>query len=170
MKLRVVTLGLALVVAFAVADAYACATCGCQAKAKCPMKDGKTACPMAAKVAAAAEKDHGYAEVDTAGLEKLLESKDGVTLVDARFGKYDDGRRIADASQLAANASDEDIQKALPDKDAKIVAYCTSTKCPASEKLAHRLVDLGYKDVVKYPDGIEGWAAAGKPVTDTKKN
>ena len=98
-------------------------------------------------------------------MKKLLASKKKVTVVDARSGKWDDGRRIGKARQLAVNSSEAEIAKALPNKNATIVAYCTNTKCPASAKLAHKLVDLGYKNVVKYPEGVDGWQEAGNAIT-----
>jgi rhodanese-related sulfurtransferase len=148
------------------ADALACDGCGCQAAAK-PKAECKAAC-AAAKTACescpAKAGTHGYTKIDTDGLDKLIQSGEEFVLIDARSGKYDDGRRIGSAKQLAATASEEEIAKALPNKDAKIVAYCSSKKCPASAMLLDRLATLGYKDLVKYPDGIGGWADAGKPV------
>jgi rhodanese-related sulfurtransferase len=112
---------------------------------------------------------HGYQTVSTEELKKTLAKEEPVILVDARSGKYDDGRRIGNAKQLASSASAEEIEAALPDKDAKIVAYCSSLKCPASKQLAHKLVDLGCKNVVKYPDGIDGWVADGNEVKEPAK-
>ena len=103
--------------------------------------------------------------VGTEALAQMIASNTPMTIVDARSGTYDDVRRIANAKQLASDAKGEVIAKALPDKNAVIVAYCTNTKCPASAKLAARLIALGYTKVHKYPDGIEGWVAAGKPVS-----
>ncbi|MCX7847778.1 MAG: rhodanese-like domain-containing protein [bacterium] len=139
-------------------------TCGSATAAECATKCTKgcycdTSCP--GKETA----EHGYRVIDTASLKALLASGEPVTVVDARSGKYDDGRRIAGAISLPANASDEAIARALPDKQAKIVTYCSNTKCPASAKLAKRLVALGYTNVHKYPDGIAGWTAAGNPVS-----
>ncbi|MCX7004870.1 MAG: rhodanese-like domain-containing protein [bacterium] len=88
-----------------------------------------------------------------------------VVVVDARTAKYDDGKRIPGAITVPADATAEQITAALPDKSAKVVVYCTSPKCPASAKLAKTLVKYGYTAVQKYPDGIEGWVAAGKPTT-----
>jgi rhodanese-related sulfurtransferase len=145
-------------------------------EAKCGHKQARKSCRKASKSeagccgAGAKQAKTGYQTVDTDGLKKLIESDQSVVLVDARSGKYDDGRRIASASQLASSASDEEIASALPDKRAKIVAYCTNLKCPASAKLANRLVELGYTDVVKYPDGIDAWQAAGNDVNESKEN
>lgn len=112
--------------------------------------------------------EHHPARVGTDELAQMIASNTPMTIVDARSGKYDDGRRIAGAVQLAADAKDEDIAKALPDTNATIVAYCTNTKCPASTKLAARLIALGYTKIEKYEEGIEGWVAAGKPVSEAK--
>lgn len=126
---------------------------GCQCDTSCPGKSDKEATAAAYKV------------ISTESLKALLASGSPVTVVDARSGKYDDGRRIAGAISLPANASDEAIANALPDKHATIVTYCSNTRCPASAKLAARLVKLGYTNVHKYSDGIAGWTAAGNAVT-----
>lgn len=46
-----------------------------------------------------------------------------------------------------------------------IVIYCLHD-CWMSWNAARRAVALGYTDVVWYPDGTDGWAAAGLPLTD----
>ncbi len=127
---------------------------GCVKAKKC-----KSACGSA-KAASQA-----YSTINTESLKALVASGESVVIVDARSGKYDDGRRIPGAISLAADASKETIKQALPDKGAKIVAYCSSEKCPASANLAKRLVKYGYSNVHKYPEGIAGWTASGNTVT-----
>ena len=134
-------------------QALACATCGCRAKAK-PGKEQVTK----------AKDKHEHKTIGTKELRKLIKSDKKIVLLDARAGKWDDGRRIAHARQLAPNASKRGIRKAAPDKNARIVAYCTNKQCGASEVLARKLIHMGYKNVTKYPDGIEGWVAAGNKV------
>lgn len=154
MKTRMIAMTVVAAGAFLLAgDARACG-CGCAAPAPKKVEN---------KVAAA--EAHGYTTINTEGLKKLLAAGKKALVFDARFGKYDDGRRIEGATQLGANASAKDIAKAAPDKNAKIVLYCTNLKCPASKTLAHKMVALGYKNIVKYPDGIEGWVAAGNKAT-----
>jgi rhodanese-related sulfurtransferase len=108
--------------------------------------------------------------VDTAGVKKVVDADDGTVIIDARSGKWDDGKRIGKAKSLNADSSDADIAAALPAKDAKIITYCAGVKCPASAKLAEKLHKLGYQDVTEYPEGIAGWVESGHPVTETKKN
>ena len=107
--------------------------------------------------------------IDTEGLQQIVSEGSSATIIDARSAKYDDGKRIPGAIALTADASDENIAAALPNKDAQIVTYCSNLKCPASDKLAKRLTALGYNNVVKYPEGIEGWSTAGQKVVETEK-
>jgi len=100
----------------------------------------------------------------TAGLQELIKAKTPAAILDARSGKYDDGKRIPGATQLSPTAEDADIAKVLPDKKAMIVTYCAGLKCPASKMLADKLRKLGYTNVLEYPEGIEGWIAAGNTV------
>jgi len=105
------------------------------------------------------------AEINTSALKALIQSGVKLTLVDARVGKFDDGRRIPNALNLGPDAKDSDIASALTAKDALIVSYCANLKCPASRRLAARLATLGYTHVLEYPQGIEGWASEGNLVT-----
>jgi rhodanese-related sulfurtransferase len=109
------------------------------------------------------------AEINTSALKSLLNSGVKVTLVDARTGKFDDGRRILDAINLGPEAKDEEIMRALKSKDALIVSYCANLKCQVSRQLAARLTAMGYKHVLEYPQGIEGWVGEGNPVIQVSK-
>jgi len=136
-----------------------CGTCGGEAK------QARKQCEAACKATEATEdKAHGAAaEIDTAALATLVQSKAAVVL-DARTGKYDDGRRIPGAKALSPKASEKEANKAIGDKDQLVVTYCSNTQCPASNMLATRLKKLGYSNILEYSKGIEGWAADGQEV------
>jgi rhodanese-related sulfurtransferase len=51
-----------------------------------------------------------------------------------------------------------------PAKDAKLIFYCYNPLCGASELAADRARALGYRNVWRMPEGIEGWRAANRPV------
>lgn len=153
-----------------------CGTCGVGdekskegAGAACPAgacavgADAK-ACP---KDACCANEVKG-AVVDTASVAALLNSKTPVVVLDARSGKYDDGKRLPGAKSLNADSPDADVAKLLPDKKALVVTYCAGVKCPASGKLAAKLKKLGYENVLEYSDGMEGWLKAGHAVETAK--
>ena len=44
------------------------------------------------------------------------------------------------------------------------MVYCKNTECPASEKAASRLDELGYRSVFDYEAGKVDWKEAGLPV------
>jgi len=52
----------------------------------------------------------------------------------------------------------------LPDKDARIVTYCSNTACPNSGIAAAQLAKLGYTNVRKYAEGKQDWREAGLPL------
>ena len=144
-------------------------TC-CPAAKPFSAKAAKTKCGPGCAKACCAKKESAKATLSTATLQVLLRAKVPVVLLDARGGtKYDDARRIPGAKPLAVNASPEQLAAAVPSKDALIVTYCGSRKCPLSHRLSHRLKKAGYTNLLEYPDGIKGWAQAGNPLDGPAK-
>ena len=148
-----------------------CGTCGPRPKAvdkaacvQCVAAKGACVTCAPAKSVKTVEK----AEIDSHVLERLIASKAKVVILDARSGKWDDGRRIPGAKQLAPSASAKEVAKLIKSKKSLVVTYCTNLKCGASGKLAARLAELGYKNVIEYPYGIDGWAEHGGKVVKTK--
>jgi len=107
--------------------------------------------------------------VNTTALFALLKTKTPLILLDARSGKFDDGKRIPGAKSLNDQSKPEEIEKVVLAKDALIVTYCAGLKCPASHKLAEHLKKLGYTHVIEYSEGIEGWTKAGNEVETAKQ-
>jgi rhodanese-related sulfurtransferase len=108
------------------------------------------------------------ATITPAGLGALLQARTSLVVLDARSGKYDDGRRVPGAKSLTDQATAEEVAKLVPAKDALIVTYCANPKCPASPKLAQHLRSLGYSNIVEMPEGIDGWVAEGRAVESAK--
>lgn len=169
MKIKTLFTGTFLVLALTGQAVWACATCGCQSKKTEDETAAKKSCGTCAtatskKACATKRHAHKHKTIDTSGLKEALESK-AVIVLDARSGKFDDGRRIPGAKQLSADADDKSIKaKAGADKTAKIVTYCSSLKCGASAKLAKRLRKEGYTNVIEYPVGIAGWVEGGNKI------
>ncbi len=111
-----------------------------------------------------AGKDPGEPEINAAALRALMNSGEHMHIFDARTGKYDDGRRVPGAGNLSPMARPERVAGVLHGKDDLIVTYCSNLKCPASRALADGLRKMGYRNVIEYPQGIDGWAEAGYPV------
>lgn len=109
------------------------------------------------------------AVINTEGLKALLDAKASLVLLDARSGKWDDGKRIPGAKSLDAAATEDQVAAVIPSKDALVVTYCSNLKCPASRKLAEHLAGLGYSNVIEFPEGIGGWVEKGHAVVDAAK-
>ena len=109
------------------------------------------------------------AVVNTEALAALLRAKVPMTVLDARTGKYDDGRRVPGAKTLSPTAKDEEVTAMLPDKQALVVTYCAGLKCPASHMLGEKLRGMGYVNVLEYHEGIDGWVAAGNAIEPKAK-
>lgn len=104
-------------------------------------------------------------KIDTTALKNLLDSKTKMILLDARTGKWDDGKRIPGAQSLTSEDPAEKFHSLIPNKNSLIVVYCSNLQCGASERLAHRLTELGYTFILKYPEGIEEWISKKNPIT-----
>ncbi len=50
-------------------------------------------------------------------------------------------------------------------REKKVVVYCGGGSCDASILVALRLQGMGFRDVVVFKDGYNGWTAAGLPTT-----
>ncbi len=144
-----------------------CGKCGDKSSDKalaCP----KGGCEMKADKAGAAKDcpvmNCTVPAINTSGLAALIRSKVPLAVLDARSGKYDDGRRLPGARSLKADAEETEVAKLLPDKGALVVTYCAGLTCPASNMLAERLKKLGYTNVIEYPQGIEGWTKEGNSI------
>lgn len=51
-----------------------------------------------------------------------------------------------------------------PTKDSKLIFYCYNPQCGASEQAAVRAISLGFRNVWRMPEGIQGWREAKMPV------
>ena len=167
-RLLALTLSLLLVLAASPPAVAGCGNCPGDSK-NAKSDDACGACPVSGDKAgkggeakAAPAHEHKFPTVDVAAIQELLDKKEPVVILDARSGKWDDGRRLPGAVALAPDAKPEEIAKLLPDKKAKIITYCSGLTCPASAKLAEALHKAGYENIHEFPEGVEGWEKAGK--------
>ncbi len=142
-----------------------CSNGGCPASKCSPCKCDPCKCAV---VENAEQADSKIKLIGTDELSGIVEGKKAL-IFDARSGKWDDGERIPGAKSLNEKSSPEEISAAIPDKNAELVVYCSNTQCPASDRLAKHLLKHGYNNIKEYPEGIDGWRKAGKPVEKIKK-
>jgi rhodanese-related sulfurtransferase len=164
-QMKVGLFAVLLVLSLAYQSLAGCGSCGKHEAAKASGGKGCGDCAPAVK---AAEVKAPAAEIQTSALKTLLAAGVPVVVLDARTGKYDDGRRIPGAKQLSPEATEEQAKALIPSKEALVVTYCGGVKCPASSALGARLRSLGFGNVLEYREGIEGWAEAGNEVQKAK--
>ena len=87
-----------------------------------------------------------------------------VVVVEALGASYYASGHIPAAINIPAHRVREAAPSALPDKDTAVVVYGASRGCPQAESVVRLLVLLGYRNVARYPDGKQGWTAAGLPL------
>lgn len=63
---------------------------------------------------------------------------------------------------LLSSASRYDLRELPPNRNEKLVFYCSNERCSASTTAATRALEAGYTDVNVLPVGIAGWKAAGR--------
>ncbi|MBZ0167312.1 MAG: rhodanese-like domain-containing protein [Candidatus Omnitrophica bacterium] len=106
--------------------------------------------------------------IDLSEFRKLYESGQDYVLIDVRPKYSYDSRHIQGARSLfVAQAKPEEIKAVLPDKQQKIIVYCSNPRCPMSQHAGQLLRFLGYRNVANYKGGLEEWYQYGLPVSFT---
>lgn len=113
-------------------------------------------------ICAKAEVKGGVKEITYEQLQKIRASGEKYVLVDALSKESYDKGHIEGAISFPYNDINyKTAPKKIRSKKANIIVYCGSFKCTASTKAAHRLMALGYKNVVDYKGGLKEWKRKG---------
>lgn len=51
----------------------------------------------------------------------------------------------------------KDIESSASSKSQRIVVYCANAQCDASEQAAQKLENAGFKNIIRFEEGVEGW-------------
>ena len=140
-----------------------CQKCLSNQKGKCPLPVKESGCNDKAKCKLFKKLKSGP-YINITALENLIEANVPMVLLDARSGKWDDKTRIPSAQSLNDKSTKEEVEKIIKAKETLVVTYCSNLKCGASNKLYIHLKKLGYKNVLEYPFGIQGWLEAGNDI------
>ena len=88
----------------------------------------------------------------------------GAALLDAQGpGKFE-RRHIPGAIHGRIDDPDTTIAQLGDDLDREIVVYCTDQACAGSALAAKLLEGRGYRNVLRYTNGLADWSDAGLPV------
>ena len=101
-------------------------------------------------------------EEDYREIKKKLDAGEKMILVDTREDNEWARGHVPGAVHLGKGVIERDIEKAIPDKDAKIVLYCGGGY--RSALAADSLQKMGYRNVISMDGGWRGWTESGYPV------
>jgi rhodanese-related sulfurtransferase len=101
-------------------------------------------------------------ELTTAQLQQGLDRDNGLHVLNVQTDQFFGGELIPGSRRVPLDAIGPGALDLA--KDAEIVTYCAGPACSQSIEAARKLTDLGYTNVRAYPEGLEGWKAAGHEI------
>jgi rhodanese-related sulfurtransferase len=105
-----------------------------------------------------------FAEIDRESLLEKLERGDDFVLVDALSPMSFAASHLPGAINLTPGWVDDRARRRIPDLDTEVVVYCLGADCDSSVKVANRLIELGYRNIRHYAEGMNDWMEAGLPL------
>ena len=87
---------------------------------------------------------------------------EGYALVNVQAREQYDREHIPHSMNIPGEQLDE-FERCF-DKEKKIVVYCASPDCQASNQAAQALTERGFQHVYDYEGGLSDWREAGNPV------
>jgi sulfur-carrier protein adenylyltransferase/sulfurtransferase len=99
-------------------------------------------------------------EVTPPEVDALREAK-RATLVDVREDSEWDQGHVPDAVHISKSYIEQQIEAAVPDRDARVVTYCAGGV--RSLFAAQTLREMGYTNVASMSGGFQGWKSQGLP-------
>ena len=103
--------------------------------------------------------------IKTNDLKAKMDNKEDFVLVEVLGPETFAEFHLPEAINVTVDDTfEEEIQKAVPDKNKTVVVYCRDIECHASAKATRRMEALGYTNLLEYHNGKDGWRAAGLPV------
>lgn len=100
--------------------------------------------------------------LSTAELQQGLDRDNGLHVLNVQTDQFFAGELIPGSRRVPLDALGPGALDLA--KDAEIVTYCAGPACSQGTEAAHKLAELGYTNVRTYPDGLEGWKAAGNKI------
>ena len=100
-------------------------------------------------------------EVRPVELRKMIDSGEDVLVLDVLGGDSYRNGHIPNARNIPTSEIESRVADLPQDKRKTIVTYCAGPACSGSLKAAVKLQDLGYVNVLRFTEGLEGWRKAG---------
>ncbi len=95
-------------------------------------------------------------------VHRWQQAGESFVLIDVREESEFAAGHIPGAMHLSKGVIERDIEKLVPDLDAKLVLYCGGGY--RSALAADNLQKMGYRNVISMDGGFRGWKEAGLPI------
>jgi rhodanese-related sulfurtransferase len=105
---------------------------------------------------------HPVSVLSLSEVRALMEGKRAVYIYDANDRESYLKGHIPGAVWVQYNAVT--AAELPPAKDAKLIFYCYNPQCGASDQAAEHAISLGFRNVWRMPEGIQGWREAKMPI------
>ena len=108
---------------------------------------------------------NGYHDIDATGVKALMDKGEALVVFPLSPMEFDHKHIKGSVNILPAMMEYE-----LPaDKSKPLIFYCLGVKCVASWRAAEKAVELGYKNVYAFREGLPSWEKAGYPLESNSK-
>ena len=118
---------------------------------------------LLALTAATTVNSHPARVMSLSAVRALMEEKETVYIYDANDRESYLKGHIPGARWVQYNAVT--AAELPPAKDAKLIFYCYNPQCGASDQAAAHAISLGFRNVWRMPEGIQGWREARMPIS-----
>lgn len=107
----------------------------------------------------------GYRVIHSEQMKKLVDAKrEDVLVIDARNPEEYQEVHIPRSINLPQKKFDEYKHLLPEDKKVQVIFYCNGVKCGKSKKAAKQAIELGYKNVLVYAEGMPVWEEMNYPI------
>lgn len=100
-------------------------------------------------------------------IKQKIQNNEDVVLIDTLSKESFCAKHIPGSINIPTDGITKYAEYVLPDKSQNLIVYCASSSCMKSVQAKEKLTELGYKNVVHYPEGLSGWLKEGFKLVGT---
>lgn len=116
-------------------------------------------------VTAHAESSEPYTVIGSEELKSMIDrNPPGLLVIDARNPEEYQEVHIRGAINIPVGKLEKERSLLRAPKDATVVFYCNGVKCGKSKKSAKIAVEMGYRHIYLYAEGMPVWEEKGYPI------
>ncbi len=105
-----------------------------------------------------------FAVINTEELQRFIDQKEKMVLIDARTPAEYQEAHITGAVNIPEKGFEQASQQLPADKTTLLVIYCNGVKCGKSKRVAKKVQQLGYTEILVFSEGIPVWEERNLPL------